>query len=274
MNLERRDFLKTTAGASIAAALTSPSLTGQEDEEEKLDRQFFELQKYGLESEENRRIVDKYVSGAALPAYSRHDVEPIGVFEPAQIDAEEHDPDQNILFLLIPYNSLDRMVDVRETLPDDKQYRKAASEYMNVPKSNPAYDRIESSLLVGFEGFPTLKVPEQTRNGTSRLFELRTYESHNEERARRKVEMFNREEMELFRSLGFTAVLYGDTLIGDKLPSLTYMLVYDDYQQRKKQWKTFFESDGWEKLSSKERYKNTVSNVHNWFLQPTDYSQL
>jgi hypothetical protein len=87
--------------------------------------------------------------------------------------------------------------------------------------------------------------------------------------------MFNKHEMDFFQNLGFQqAVFHGDTIIGDNLPSLTYMLVYDDKSQREKLWKKFFDSDGWAELSSMERYKNTVSKVHNWFLKPTPYSQL
>jgi hypothetical protein len=277
MNIERRNFLKTTAGASLAAAAGCTSTgaqTNENDDETQLDREFYELRRYRFSGDEDRSIVHNYLSDAAVPAYNRNDVEPVGVFEPAEVDAEDHETVTDVLYVLLPYNSLDQMVTARQELPDDPAYREAAGEYMDVPQDNPAYDRIESSLMIAFEGFPTLKLPEQTTTGSDRLFEIRTYESHNEERARRKVEMFNRAEMELFNSLGFNAVFYGDKLIGDQMPNLTYMLVFDDYEQRKTLWKKFFNSEGWEKLSSKERYKNTVSKVHNWFVSPTEYSQI
>ncbi len=277
MSLERRDFLKTAAGASMAAAAGCASTGAQtdtNDDETQIDREFYELRRYRFNGDEDRSIVHNYLSDAAIPSYNRNNVEPIGVFTPAEVDAEDHDPETNVLYVLLPYTSLDQMVTARQELPEDRSYREAAGEYRDVPQDSPAYDRIESNLMIAFEGFPSLKLPEQTAAGSDRLFEIRTYESHNEERARRKVEMFNRAEMELFNSLGFTAVFYGDKLIGDQLPNLTYMLVYDDYEQRKKLWKKFFNSEGWEKLSSKKRYKNTVSTVHNWFVRPTDYSQI
>ncbi|MEF8788475.1 MAG: NIPSNAP family protein, partial [Planctomycetota bacterium] len=75
--------------------------------------------------------------------------------------------------------------------------------------------------------------------------------------------------------LGFRpAVFYSDTIFGDKLPNLTYMLVFEDREHRDRLWDTFMNSDGWEKLSGMGRYQDTVSKVHNWFLRPMDCSQL
>ncbi len=261
--MERRNFLKASVGAVAASGAASAAEAGEDAQ-----RDLYELRTYNLASKEDRKLVDSYLSEAAIPAYNRQGVKPVGVLEPA----DGSDPGK--LHVLLRYGSLDQLVKVRDALASDEAYHDAASEYLGTPQDDPAYKRIESVLTVAFKGHPRLRVPEQTKQGQPRLFELRTYESHNERKARLKVEMFNKHEMALFDKLGFTAVFYSDKLIGDKLPNLTYMLVYDDKEQRDALWKKFFESEGWDKLSSMERYKNTVSKVHNWFLKPTDYSQL
>lgn len=268
--MQRRDFLHASVGAPWLAATGLESAAAGKSEGGGSGRQFFELRRYRLASAEDRSLADGYLRDAAIPAYNRLGIRPVGVFEPAESGEEQG----RTLTVLLPYDSLEQLVTARDKLAQDAEYRNAAESYLSTPKSDPAYERIESNLMIAFGGYPQLVVPAQTKSGRSRLFELRTYESHNEHKARLKVEMFDKAEIELFSNLGFSAVFYGDKLVGDKLPNLTYMLAFDDREQREELWQKFFESDGWQRLKSMERYKNTVSKVHNWFLQPTGYSQL
>ena len=39
-------------------------------------------------------------------------------------------------------------------------------------------------------------------------------------------------------------------------------------------WKTFLEHPEWEQMKNKEIYADTVSNITQIFLRPTDYSQV
>ena len=39
-------------------------------------------------------------------------------------------------------------------LSADEQYQKAGADYMNLPKDNPAYERIDSWLMLAFAGMP------------------------------------------------------------------------------------------------------------------------
>ena len=269
--MRRREFMGTMIGATGAAMTGAAAMPDEHAQGNGSGQQFYELRRYHLESAQDLAIVHEYWRDAAVPAYNRLGVKPVGVFEPTEGSKEAG----KLLYALLPYRSLQHMMTVRRKLATDKQYQRAAKTYLSTPKNDPAYDRIESKLMIAFAGQPQIKVPELTKQGKPRLFELRTYESHNEHKARRKVEMFNEAEIELFQSLGFPhAVFHGDTIIGKLVPNLTYMLVFDDREQRDRLWKKFINSDGWKKLSQVERYKNTVSKVHNWFMRPTDYSQL
>ena len=64
------------------------------------------------------------------------------------------------------------------------------------------------------------------------MFELRTYESASDQDHKRKVEMFNSGEFDVFRNAGFWQIFYGDTLVGSRLPNLTYMIGFPDLAER------------------------------------------
>ena len=69
-------------------------------------------------------------------------------------------------------------------------------------------------------------------------------------------------------------VFFGETLVGTKLPNLTYMLVFDDMDARKANWAKFLADPAWKKLRSDPAYKDTVSNITNIFLRPAPFSQI
>jgi len=129
-----------------------------------------------------------------------------------------------------------------------------------------------SSLLLSFEQCPKVEVPSKN---DSRLFQLRIYESHNTTKAKLKVEMFNeRGEIAVFRKTGLNPVFFGERMVGDKMPCLTYMVGFDDGEAQKKAWDTFRQHPEWKKMSSEARYKDTVSNITNLVLKPTAASQI
>ncbi|MHC4499205.1 MAG: NIPSNAP family protein, partial [Planctomycetota bacterium] len=154
----------------------------------------------------------------------------------------------------------------------DPDYRKAAASVLDAPKSDPPYERIESSLMVAFEAIPRLERPTKAE---SRIFQLRIYESHNSLAGKKKVEMFNTGgEIAIFRKTGLNPVFFGESLIGPKLPNLTYMLGFDDAETKEKGWDTFRVDPEWKKLKENPYYKDTVSNITNILLRPASCSQI
>ena len=52
-----------------------------------------------------------------------------------------------------------------------------------------------------------------------------------------KLQMFGElGELAIFRRTGLRPVFFGDNVIGDRLPSFTYMLTFDDMAAREKNW--------------------------------------
>jgi len=107
-----------------------------------------------------------------------------------------------------------------------------------------------------------------------RIFELRRYESHNLKAGKLKVEMFNEGEIDIFRKTGMTPVFFGETLIGDHMPNLLYMLTFKDMAERDAAWDRFRVHPDWKKMSAMERYRGTVSNISDTILRPESFSQV
>jgi hypothetical protein len=154
----------------------------------------------------------------------------------------------------------------------DTQYQKDGSSVLNSSIDNPVYKRVESSLLLAFDKCPKVEVPT---NKESRVFQLRIYESHNTIKAKRKIKMFNEGgEIALFRKSGMNPVFFGESIIGSKMPNLTYMLGFDNSEAQKAAWDKFLNDPEWEKLSSDPYYEDTVSNITNMVLRPAASSQI
>jgi len=145
-------------------------------------------------------------------------------------------------------------------LASDAEYPKAAAAYLGAKAADPVYARIDSSLLVPIEGMPRLARPDTSR---PRLLNLRVYESHNERAARKKVEMFNKGELAIFRRVGLTPVFFAETVVGASMPNLTYLLVFPDDDARAAAWARFGADPEWQKLRAIPEYadKEIVSRI-------------
>jgi hypothetical protein len=269
ITMKRRNFLKTALAASGAVGLTE-NLTRAAESTEKAAREFYELRIYHLRRGPKQKLFDDFYREAAIPAMNRIGLGPIGVFSVAT------GPDSPSMYVLIPHQSADSFVTATDKLRADSDYLKTGAEFINSPATDPAYVRVESSLMVAFEGIPKLEVPAATAAKKPRLFELRTYESHSKRANKKKIEMFNVGEIAIFRRAGLAPVFFGETLIGARMPNLTYMLVYDDMAAHDKNWSTFVADPEWKKLSTTPGYTDAeiVSNITNLFLRPASYSQI
>ena len=260
--MKRRDFLAAAGLAGLAplGSLAAAQAAGPPD-----GKDLYELRLYVIESPEKQKAMEAFFCEAAIPALGRIGIGPVGVFK----TAEEPSPN---LFVLLPHKSLESVATAGAKLMADKEFLKAGAAVLDAPPKDPAYKRIESSLLLAFDGVPKLQVPT-TKD--SRILQLRTYESHNAKKALKKIEMFNTGgELDVFRKVGLPVVFFGQALIGTKLPNLTYMVAFDDEEAKEKGWKGFMAAPGWLKLKGDPQYKDTVSNITNIVLRPAAGSQI
>ena len=259
--MHRRQFL--------ASSLAASALAGQQTSGAKA-REYYELRRYSLQRGAQPKLADAFLQEAFIPALNRLSIAPVGVF------SADIGPESPSLYVLMPSASVETLVTAAFRLEQDAEYLKAGAAFLNTAAKEPAYARVESSLMVAFEGWPKLTLPPATAEHRSRVFELRTYESATDQDHKRKVEMFNSGEFDVFQRAGFWQVFYGDTLVGPRLPNLTYMLGFPDLAERSRMWKAFGADPGWKKLSSSSRYnfEEIVSNITNIILSPTSYSQI
>src|ERR1035441_3622203 len=173
----------------------------------------------------------EYLRRGLLPASVRAGIRPVGCFNAVIA------PDSPFILALASYPSLAALETSREKLNADKEYLAAADEYNSMTELS--YIRMESSLLLAFPSMPTVAVPPAAKNGAARIFELRTYEAPNDKALARKIQMFGDGEIDIFRRSGMLTVFFGQTIVGSRMPNLTYMLAYDDLAARDKTWRAF-----------------------------------
>jgi hypothetical protein len=182
--------------------------------------------------------------------------------------------DPQAVLVLIPYPSIESFAMSGTRLNADVEYQAAGAEYLQSPKANPAFERIDSWLMLAFAGLPMLELPAYCRERKPRMFELRTYESHSELKALKKVAMFNAGEIDVMREVGLGPIFYGQALVGGNLPHLTYMLSAENQEAHKQHWDRFRAHPTWDKLKNDPQYADTVSRIANRFLVPASCSQI
>jgi hypothetical protein len=264
-SMKRRAFVKS----SVAACLTGTVAlhrTAAAAEAAPHAREYYELRTYTLK-DGKQPLLDDYLSKAFIPALGRFGIGPVGVF------TEKPDAGAAAVYVLIVFRSPDQAATLSARLAADEEHQKAAAAYLAAPASDPVYERIEISLHGAIDAMPKLEKPDTAK---PHLLNLRIYESHNERAARKKIEMFNEHELPIFRRVGLNPVFFGETLIGSKMPNLTYMLVFPDDAERQAAWNRFKMDDDWKKLKAVPEYadKEIVSHITNKILTPAPYSQI
>jgi hypothetical protein len=267
--MRRRDFLTASAAAFVAVPIFARAQQGAAP----AARQFFELRTYHFAKPEKLAAFEAFLQSAAIPAFNRAGVEPVGAFKPFAKDNAQLKltADPLDLYLLLPHNSLDSFLALAGKLAADAAYQEAGKAILTAPRSDPAFARYDTTLLLAMESAPRITPPAKS---DARLFELRTYQSPNEERAINKLAMFNAGEIPVFTRAGMSGVFFGGALAGDNLPKLTYMVMHDSAENVKSHWGNFGKDPDWKKLSGNPSYKDNVSKIINIFLRPIPGSQI
>jgi hypothetical protein len=269
--MERRTFLASTLTASALAATAPRSyLQGAQETAEGKGREFYQLRRYHLASGPHKKMCDDFFRDALVPALNRLGISPVGVFDVSI------GPETPSMYVLMPSTSAETLLLAETRLAQDAEYLKAGAAFLNAPAKEPPFDRMESSFLQAFEKWPKLIPPPTTAARAPRIFELRIYEGATDQDHKRKVEMMQSGEAEIFTKAGVVQVFYSDTLIGTRLPNLTYLLAFDDLADRDKKWAAFRGAEEWKTYSTQPRYafEAIVSNINNFILTPTTYSQI
>ena len=228
-------------------------------------RDFIELQRYEIETPAQKAGFDSFAAEALIPALNRMGITPVGVFYPS----EGISP----IYVLLSSSSAQSLLTATTRLSLDEEFQQKGAAFLDAPADKPAFKRMTSQLMMAFEGMPRLDRPVDS---SGRVFQLRTYESPSVKTGLKKIEMFNTAEIAIFRKTGLRPVFFGQTLIGDKMPNLTYMLAFNSMDENKANWKQFSADPDWLKLRAMPEYddKKILCGITNLYLQPASYSQI
>jgi len=264
--MKRRLFLQSSVAAGLAGLAPLSQTVSAAAVAETKGREYYELRVFSMKVAK-KPLLDDYLSKAFIPALHRLGLGPVGVFSESPVQ------DDVSVYVLIVYSSCDQFATLSARLAGDAEHQKAGADYLAAVAADPVYARIESWLMGAIEGHAKLTKPDTSK---PRLLNLRVYESHNERAAHTKIEMFNHHEMPIFERVGLTPVFFGETIIGPRMPNLTYMLVFPDDAGRKAAWDRFRVDEDWKKLKAEPQYadKEIVSKITNKILTPEAYSEI
>jgi hypothetical protein len=247
--MKRRNFILNSAAASVLPG----TVLGHQQEN---GQHWYEWRTYEFRFRGNGQALVNYLKEAFFPAYTAKGAT-IHTF------AEYGQSDPRKLHVLIGYPTMEAFA-ACQALNDDPGFLSDTAGYQELPPEQAPYNRFSSYLLKAFKGLPAILPPPESAG----LFELRTYEGHSEDAVRRKIKMFNDEEIDLFYRTGLNPVFFGDMIIGPNRPTLVYMLQFRDMEERDKNWQTFLDHPEWKAMLANPAYANTVSNIIRTFLTP------
>jgi hypothetical protein len=231
-------------------------------------RVIIELRYFHMRNGRQVERTTNYLRQGLLPAFERAGVRPAGCFSGVIA------PESPSILTVASHPSLAALEAAREKLGADKEFLKADQEYNSMAELS--YIRQETSLLLAFPAMPAIVPPPARENRAAHIFELRTYEAPNDQALARKIKMFGDGEIEIFRHCGMITVFFAQTIVGSRMPNLTYMLAYDDLAAREKTWRAFSADPDWQKLRATPGLSDAeiVSNISNAILQPLPFSPI
>src|SRR5258708_8534225 len=143
--MNRRDFVSASmaaGGAWLSADAVLESVQGgQAGRAPERAAEYYELRRYRLRRGPAQGLVDTYLKSAALPAWQRAGVSPVGVFS-VMIG-----PDRPAFYVLLVHKSLDPFPSLPDPLAADAQYQQPAAPYPTAQATRPAFARIHSSRI-------------------------------------------------------------------------------------------------------------------------------
>jgi len=267
--MKRRTFLTAGAALGLTPAMGMTGLAGSFEQPAPDGRQYFEWIRYHLPLGSRQGLVANYYRDVAIPALNKAGINNVGVFN------VKHGPNDPTLHVIIPHPSLESIVTVNDRLLNDQSFVKAGELVLKTTLSEMAFVSMEKTIMRAFTQLPEIVVPRQKKENKDRIFQVRTYEAPSLEASKRKIHMFNEGgEIAIFKKTGLQPVLFGETIAGDRMPNLVYILAFNDFADMDKGWAAFRDDPDWKKLSADTFYAETVSRINDWIWTPTRFSQI
>jgi len=254
--MKRRNFVKSSVALStIPTACVTTKLVDSKISET-IQNELYEWRSYDIKWGTNTQPLISYLSEALQPAMKRAGAKHFMLFEEIAPGGPKK------MHVLISYPTPQIYLSAQQ-LQNDKVYTSAAAAYHELAPDQAIFHRYSSDLLQAFDGLKQMMEPSDETT----VYELRTYEGYSEDAVRRKIAMFNDEEIPLFIKVGLHPIFFGEMLSGPYRPCLVYMIHFKDMDAHAAAWKAFLDSPEWNAMKTLPKYANTVSNIRNVFLK-------
>lgn len=253
--MDRRTFVETLGGMGMVTA------SGAAAEK---SRRVFLLEQFILKNGAQPARIHDYLSKGPVPAVSRVHSGPIIVLE-ALVAA--HMPQ---VAMIQGFDSIAQIFSLRQKLAGDKSLTGAFENWER--GEEPPYESCSISLLEATDYCPEVKADPARK--TPRIFELRTYHSPTWRQLAALHERFAGPEIRIFHRVGVHPILYTQTLFGQQMPNLTYLIPFDNLAEREKAWAAFGADPEWVKVRAESIAKHgQISSVIQMSLwRATPYS--
>ena len=253
--MTRRDLI--VASAALASRASAAEVS---------QRSLFEMRIFRLRNgpENQRQRTTAYLKTYVALAKAAG-AGPIGVFSSSIAD------DTPFLLAITSFKGYADMDACQTKLRANPDYAKARSEWY---AGGRPYEREEGRLLLAFGGFPAMTPPPTEGRKTSRIFELRMYELETAAAVERKIKMFEVGETAIFVRAGMLPVFFGETVFGPNMPSVVYMLGFDDLAARESAGRVSGADPEWKKLGAQFPDVATVPKLSISFLSPLAFSDV
>ena len=109
-----------------------------------------------MQSGRQQKLTDAFLKDAFVPALNRLGIASVGVFNLTI------GPVTPTLYVLMAAASVETLATVEARLGQDAEYLKAGAPFLTSPADQAPFIRIESSLMVAFEGWPKLELAAAT----------------------------------------------------------------------------------------------------------------
>ncbi len=225
---------------------------------------YYLLQTYYLRNSTQLPRIHEFMSQGLLPAANRiHDGPKI--FLEGLIAS--HMPQ---LSVIIGLHSLDEFSSLASGLRKDEGFQKAFAAWENGPE--PPYEHFSQSLLKTAVYSP--EIDSRSRASKPRIFELRVYHSPTWKQLAALNERFAGPEIKIFHRVGIHPILYSETVMGQNMPNLTYLIPFENLAAREKAWDAFGGDPEWVKVrkESIETHGQISSVIQMSLYRTTAYS--
>jgi hypothetical protein len=225
---------------------------------------YYLLEQFFLKSGPQLGRIHEFIGKSLLPAIGRLHMGP-KIYLEALI--APHTPQFAAIY---GFESLAGIDILRSAVAQDAALQRA----MEAIEAEPWFEDMTSTLLEAAPYSPEIAAAPPGSTAPPRIFELRVYHSPTWRQLQALHERMAGPEMKIFHRVGVRPILYSSTIIGTRIPNLTYVIPFENLAAREKAWAAFGADPEWIKLREESTRKHgEISSVRQMSIyRATPYS--